>query len=71
VHVRSVSSTGGSIAIRLDRVDGPVLAKVEIGKGSEWKVTNSKLASVPSGVHDIVVTLDEKNNVELDWVSFE
>jgi hypothetical protein len=71
VHVRSVSSTGGSVAIRLDKADGPVLARIEIGKGSEWKVINSKLASVPSGLHDLVVTLNEKNSVELDWVSFE
>jgi hypothetical protein len=71
VNVRSVSSTGGSVAIRLDKVDGPVLAKVEIGKGSEWKVINSKLAGVPSGIHDLVVTLNEKNSVEIDWVSFE
>lgn len=71
VNIMSLSSTGGWVEIRLDTVNGPVLAKVEIGKGSEWKVANSKLASVPSGVHDIVVTLDEKNNVELDWVRFE
>jgi hypothetical protein len=71
VHVRSDSSTGGSVVIRLDKVDGPALAKVEIGKGSEWKVVDSKLASVPSGVHDLFITLNEKNNVEIDWVSFE
>jgi hypothetical protein len=71
VHVRSVSSTGGLISIRLDKVDGPVLAKVEIGKGPEWKVADARLNSVPSGVHDIIITLDEKNNVDIDWVSFE
>ena len=35
---------------------------------------NSTLASGPSGVHDLVVSLDEKNeksNVEIDWVSFD
>ena len=71
VNVGSVSSTGGLIEIRLDRVDGPVLAQVEIGEGSDWKVTNSKLVSVPSGVHDLVVTLSETNHVEIDWISFE
>jgi beta-xylosidase len=71
VNVRANSSTGGTVEIRLDKVDAPVLAKVEIGKGSEWKAANAKLAGAPSGVHDLVVTLPEKNNVEIDWVSFE
>jgi len=71
VNVRSVSSTGGSIAIRLDKVDGPLLAQVEIGKGSEWKVINSKFVNVPAGIHNLLVTQNEENNVDLDWISFE
>lgn len=71
VNVRAVSATGGSVDIRLDQVDGPLLAKVEIGKGSEWKVINAKLISVPAGVHDLFVTHNEKDDVDLDWVSFE
>ena len=71
VNVQAVSSTGGTIEIRLDKADAPVLAKVEIGKGSDWKAANAKLASAPAGVHDLIVTLIEKNNVEIDWVSFE
>jgi hypothetical protein len=71
VNVRSVSSTGGSVEIRLDKVDGPLLARVEIGKGSEWKVIRSKLTGAPSGMHDLVVTQNGNNNVELDWISFE
>ena len=71
VNVRSASTTGGLIEIRLDKADGPVLAKVEIGKGSEWKDVNAKLDSVPTGVHDLVVTQSEDNNVELDWIGFE
>jgi hypothetical protein len=71
VNVRSVSSTGGAVEIRLDKVDGPVLATVEIGQGSEWKVVSSKVVNVPTGVHDLVATQEGNNNVELDWISFE
>jgi hypothetical protein len=71
VNVRSVSSTGGTIDIRLDKPDGPLHAKVEIGKGADWNVVNSKLANVPSGVHDLIVTLNDNNNVEIDWICFE
>jgi hypothetical protein len=71
VTVRAQSSTGGTIEIRLDKSDGPVLAKIEIPKNDEWKEIAANLAVAPSGLHNLVVILPEKNNVEIDWVSFE
>jgi hypothetical protein len=71
VNVRSVSPTGGLVEVRFDRADGPVLAKVEIGEGADWSVVNSRLANAPSGVHDLIVTLTDESNVEIDWISFE
>jgi hypothetical protein len=71
VNARAVSSTGGAIEVHLDKADGPVVAKVEIGKGSEWKVAQAKLASVPNGLHNLVVTHKGDGEVELDWLSFE
>jgi hypothetical protein len=71
VNVRANSVTGGLIDIRLDKVDGLLLAQIEIGIDSEWKIINSKLINVPSGLHNLVVLQKEKNNVDLDWISFE
>jgi hypothetical protein len=71
VDVRSVSAAGGRVEIRLDKVNGPLLARVKIGKGSEWKVVTSRLARVPAGVHNLVVVQKENNNVDLDWISFK
>jgi hypothetical protein len=71
VNVQSVSATGGTVEIHLDKTDGPLIAKVEIGKGTDWKAVNSKLATVPAGVHNLVVTQNEDNVVDLDWISFE
>jgi hypothetical protein len=71
VNVNAVSATGGTVEIHLDRADGPLLARVGIGKGADWTVVNSHLANVPSGIHDLVVTMSEKNDVEIDWVSFQ
>jgi hypothetical protein len=70
-NVRSRSETGGVVEIRADKVDGPVLARVEIGKGADWQVVNAKVTGAPSGVHDLVVTHNEDSNVDLDWVRFE
>ncbi|HXR04706.1 MAG TPA: family 43 glycosylhydrolase [Verrucomicrobiae bacterium] len=69
VNVRADSAMGGSVQIRLDKVGGPVLAKVKIGKA--WKIYHSKAVGVPTGIHDLVVTQSGNNNVELDWISFE
>ena len=71
VNVRAQSATGGVVEIRADKVDGPVLARVEIGKGADWKVVNAKVTGATSGVHDLVVTQDENNDVDLDWISFQ
>ena len=71
VNIKAVSSTGGVVEIRLDKVDGPLLAQVEIGKGSEWKIINAKLDNVPASVHDLFVNLKDAGNIDLDWISFE
>ena len=71
VKVRALSSTGGTIEVRLDKSDGPVLAKVEIPKSAEWKEFGVNLATAASDLHNLVVTLPEDNHVEIDWVSFE
>jgi len=71
VHLRALSSTGTPVEIRLDSPDGALVAPVEIPRGSEWTVTPGKLATVPSGVHDLVVRLKEGREVELDWIRFE
>jgi hypothetical protein len=71
VKVRSASTAGGSIEIRLDKADGPLLAQVEIGKGSDWKLLTAKLVGVSGGIHDLIVVQKDNDNVDLDWISFE
>ena len=71
VNVRAASAAGSSIEIHIDKVDGPLLAKVEIGKSSEWRSVQSKLKKAPGGVHDLVITQSGNNGVDLDWIRFE
>jgi beta-xylosidase len=71
VEVRANSSEGSFIEIHLDKPDGPLLAKVEIGKTSEWQSVQSKLKNAPAGIHDLVVTQTGNNAVDVDWVRFE
>ena len=71
VNMKTASTTGGLIELRLDKVDGPLLSRREIGKTTGWEVVHSKLIKIPSGVHNIVVVLKGKHNVEIDRISFE
>ena len=71
VKVQSLSATGGTVEIRLDKVDGPVLARVALAKGDQWNVASAAVSNAGTGVHNLVVTMPEKNDVQLDWVSFE
>jgi hypothetical protein len=71
VNVRAISLTGTAVEIHADKADGPLLSKVEIGKGSEWKTISSNLVHVPAGIHDLVVTGNDDCHVDLDWISFE
>jgi hypothetical protein len=71
VNVRSASPTGGTVQIHLDKPDGPVLATVKVGETSNWDINSSKLARVPTGVHDLVITQNKTDQVDIDWISFE
>jgi hypothetical protein len=71
VNARAISSTGGSIEIRLDKLDGELVARVEVGKSSAWNVLSARLLKVPAGVHDLVVSQPAEGKVEVDWMSFD
>lgn len=71
IKARSVATTGGSIEIRLDKVDGPVLGRVMIEAGSAWTVASTNAEHVPTGVHDLIATNAGNSPVDLDWIKFE
>src|SRR5690606_20760466 len=70
IEVRGRSAGGSALEIRLDRQDGPVIGRLQIGPGSDWKTTSVSAASLPAGVHDLFVTQAEVGSVEVDWISF-
>jgi hypothetical protein len=71
VNVQTVSPEGGLIEIRLDNIDGPAIAQIDIDITTDWKLINSKLTKIPSGLHNLVVVLINKNTVAVDWIRFE
>ena len=71
VKVRALSTTGGTIELRLDKVDGPTIARVEIAKSNEWNTIKANVSELKPGVHNLVVSLIDNKPVEVDWLTFE
>jgi hypothetical protein len=71
VEVRSLSATGGTLQIRLDKTDGPLLAEIIIPKGTAWNNIAARIFKFKPGIHNLVVQLKDNKNVELDWITFK
>ena len=71
VTVNALSSTGGGVEIRIDGIDGPLVARAEIADKTEWTPAKAALSESPAGVHDLYVILKDSKNVEIDWIKFE
>jgi hypothetical protein len=70
IEVRAKSSGKGALEIRLDRQDGPLLGRVKVGQGSDWKIARVAAKKIPAGVHDLFITQAGAEPVEVDWISF-
>ena len=71
VKVRALSNSGGTIQIRINKVDGLMIAEVDIPEGSEWHTLTAPLSLKEPGIHNLFVELKDNANVEIDWLSFE
>ncbi len=71
VNVRALSKNGGALQLRLNKVDGPVIAQMEIHKGDEWNIVNSSISEFQPGIYNLVVILKDNKPVEVDWISFK
>jgi hypothetical protein len=67
---RVFSKTGGLLEVRLDQMDGPIVASLNIPKGASWQNVEGALKNVCSGMHNLFVSLAGNGRVEVDWVSF-
>jgi hypothetical protein len=71
VNIQARSENGATIDIRLDKPDSAPIATAAIGKLDDWKTASARLDTVPTGKHDIIITLTSPTPVEIDWISFE
>ena len=71
VQVKALSEKGSTLQIRLDKIDGPVIAEVKVPKGTSWNMVEAKVSKPITGVHNLVVVLKEDARIEVDWLKFE
>jgi hypothetical protein len=70
IEVRAKALGGGTLEIRLDRADGPVIGRIDVGAGTDWVIARAAAHRVPAGVHDLLVAQAGVETVEVDWVRF-
>ncbi|HPG41265.1 MAG TPA: family 43 glycosylhydrolase [bacterium] len=70
VTVNALSAAGGVIEIRIDKLDGPVIAVVTIPKHTGWTEVTAKVSKKTTGVHNLFAVSKDKP-VAIDWLSFE
>ncbi len=69
-EVKALSPTGGTLQIRLDGAEGPVLSEVRIPAGEQWKTVESEVLEFQPGIHHLAVVLKDEHPVEIDWIRF-
>jgi hypothetical protein len=70
LEVKAQSENGGTLQIRLDKINGPLVAEVIIPKGKDWKLIDSKVSKLQSGVHNLFI-VSKASQLEVDWIRFK
>lgn len=74
VEVSVASLYGGKIEIRIDKIDGPIIATVDVNtsrEGGIWKTFTAPVNKNIEGVHDVYfVFRGEKDMFNFDWWKF-
>ena len=69
--MRILSKAGGTVELRADAKDGPILATFKVpGKGI-WTEQSVVTENTVKGVHDLYLLMTDGSHVEVDWVSFK
>ncbi|MCS3801561.1 family 43 glycosylhydrolase [Niastella sp. OAS944] len=71
VMVRALSQAGNTLQIRVQGINGPVLADIPVTGGNDWQVVKMSLLQFKPGRQNLFVISKENNRIEIDWTSFE
>jgi hypothetical protein len=71
VTVNAQSEKGGTIQLRLNSVNGPLLAEVKVPPGNNWVASKKAISKFQNGVQHLFAVSQTNSPVSVDWVSFE
>ncbi|WP_205513592.1 family 43 glycosylhydrolase [Longitalea arenae] len=71
VTVRTLSPAGGHLQIRVQGIDGPVLADIPISASNEWQLVKVSLLRFKPGMQNLFVILKDNHQTAIDWMRFE
>ena len=69
--INASSSTGGIVEVRLNTLNGPVVAEWKVAKNEKFATINSTTSKIKSGVQNIFIVMKGSGDVEVDWIAFE
>ncbi len=71
IKAKTIAGTNGSFEIRINAVEGQVLATINAPESEKWTISESELKEIPAGVHDLFVISTGEDPVSIDWIRFE
>ena len=69
LKVRAIK--GGTIQLRLDKIDGSIISDVTIPTANDWTSINANVSKIQPGVHNLYIISKSNNPTEIDWIQFK
>lgn len=69
-RIMACSKAGGTLQIRQDSPGGKVIGEIRIPSGGGWKIADFRVSRLQKGIHNLILTLGDHGDVEIDWISF-
>lgn len=69
--IKAASPTGGTVQLRLNSATGPIVAEATIPAGMAFTTVQAPIKGLKAGTHNLVLSLKNKGEVEVDWISFD
>lgn len=69
--VHAKAADGAVLEVRINNINGPVIAEIILPKNGEWKTVNAPVIKSEKGIKNLFVISKDNKPVEVDWLSFQ
>jgi len=69
--VRSRSEGGGTLQIKFDNLEAPVVMQIPIPQNSDWKTITVPVKGLEPGIHHLFIIAKDEKPIDIDWISFK